>query len=63
MNKKWPKNSIVLDAVKRRAMHRFLERALPKPDFDRRVGLLMTMAWSDGYESGRRRRRSSNGQE
>lgn len=53
--KAWPKNSIVRDAVKRRAMHRFLKRAVQAKGGDGRISLLVCLAWDEGYEAGRRR--------
>jgi hypothetical protein len=55
MKKKWPKHSIVIDVVKRNAMHRFLKKAYPNRAKDGRVGLLVCIAWDAGYEAGRRR--------
>lgn len=51
------KNSIMRDAVKRRAMLRFLKRSIAKRGPDGRVGLILCLAWDAGYESGRRRSR------
>lgn len=53
--KQWPKSSIVRDAVKRRAMHRFLKSTIPRQGYDGRVGLLTLLAWDAGYEAARRR--------
>lgn len=53
--KRWPKNSIVRDVAKRRAIHRFLKSAISQKCSDGRIGLVVCLAWDAGYEAMRRR--------
>jgi hypothetical protein len=56
--KKPAKTSIARDAVKRRALIRFIDGVCAAgKNPDGRVNLLIAMAWDAGYESGRRRAR------
>lgn len=55
--KTWPKDSIVRDHARRRAMLKFLKSAIPEKASDGRVGLVLAMAWDVGYQNGLKRGR------
>lgn len=52
MKIQFPKNSIINDVLKRKAMLKWIGKGKPE---DGRVGAILCLAWDAGYEAARKR--------